>query len=308
MMSRFDWRSQPINYGHIFNRAKLLAEQNPFVIGVYEARAADPHPLHWHEAFEIGYCLEGAGITVVEGREYPFGPGHVHVINDTYRHMDYAEAYARMFNVHFLPEILDTPGFHELESVARRPFMAGVQRFAPVLPIDSPHTSQVVELLKAISVEQSTTTPGWMVVIKGLVVQIVGLLIRHFLIPEPEAPETRRRRELLARLAPALQLLDEHLENPPSLKDLAAKATLSPPHFCALFREAMGSSPVAYRNTRRIDAARHILAETDLPIIEIAHQCGFSTVVQFNRVFRQLVNCTPSAYRRQTSLDRSSKS
>src|SRR5262245_48176539 len=84
-MARFDWRNQPVNYGHGFNRAKLRADQTPFVIGVYDVRADDPHPLHWHDTFEIGYCLEGTGITVVEGREYPFGPGHVHVVNDTSR-------------------------------------------------------------------------------------------------------------------------------------------------------------------------------------------------------------------------------
>lgn len=307
-MSRFDWRSQPVIYEHNNNRAKLRADRTPFRIRVDEVLRDRAYPLHWHDTFEIGYCLEGTGITVVEGREYPFGPGHIHVVNDTYRHMDYADGYARMFNVHFLPEILAAPGFYELERAARRPFVTEARRFTPLLPIDNPHTSQVVELLKAIAVEHSAAAPGWPAIVHGLILQITGLLTRHFLIPEPEAPETRHRQELLARLAPALQLLDEHPTNPPSLNKLAAEVALSPSHFSALFHEAMGSSPVAYRNARRIAAARHLLAESNLSIAEIAHQCGFATLQQFNHVFRRLVNSTPSAYRRQTAPGQPSKS
>jgi len=305
-MRRFDWRSQPVIYQHENNRGEMRADQTPFRIGVYDVLT--DYPLHWHDSFEIGYCLEGTGISVIEGREYPFGPGHVHMVNDTYRHMDYADGYARMFNVHFLPEILATPGFYELETAARRPFVAEAQRFAPILPLDDPHTTQIIELLKTIAIEHETAAPGWPVVVEGLILYIVGLLIRHFLIPAPEDPETRHRQELLARLAPALQLLDERLVDPPSLNDLAAKVALSPSHFSALFREAVGSSPVAYRNARRIATARHLLVETNLPIAEIAHQCGFAAIEQFNQVFRQLVNCTPSAYRRQTARGPSPKS
>jgi len=275
----------------------MRTNQTPFRIGEY--KVLTNYPLHWHDSFEIGYCLEGKGITVVEGREYSFGPGQVHVMSNIHRHMDYAEGHSYMFNVHFLPEILTAPGFYELENTARRPFVAGLQHFVPVLQMGDPHTEEVLELLKTIANEQSAARPGWTAVVQGLILQLTGLLTRHFLIPEQEDPKIRRREELLARLAPALQLIDERQADPPSLNELAAKVALSPVHFRALFREAVGSSPISYRNSQRIVEARYLLAESTLSIAEIAHQCGFATLQHFNQVFRRLVFCTPSEYRRQ---------
>ncbi len=292
-----DWRRVPYVYENSLSSAAMIGALRPFSIGSPELRADRPLPVHWHDAFEIGYVLEGSGLFVIEDQEYLFQPGQVHVINDTYRHMAYAFDRARFLNVHFHPSLLRDAGFPELESAALRPFSVGRQRFAPLLPVGDPRTEQIISLIRAIGEEHAAGATGWSLVVKGLILQAIGLLLRHFLSDAPADAAQRRRQEALARLAPSLRLLEQRLLNPPALRDLAAEVALSPSHFSALFHEATGSSPVAYRNARRISHAQRLLLESDESIARIAEQCGFVTIQQFNRVFRRQTGATPGSYR-----------
>lgn len=296
-MQTVRWHDLPCVFEYDYSNAALLNGSFPFRIGVSDLVVTRPAPIHWHDAFEIGYVLDGAGIFVLEDVEYPFGPGQVHVINDSYRHMAYTFERARIFNVHFHSSLLQDGTFHSMAASALRPFIAGPQQFAPFLPADNPHTRQIITLLHAIMVEHDRAGVGWPLVVKGLLLQVVGLLLRHFVGDEPSDPAVRRRQAALARIAPALYLIEARLMQPPTLLELATTVALSPSHFGALFRQAVGSTPVEYRNVRRIAVAQRLLLDDAEAVNTIAAQCGFATVQQFNRTFRAIVGCTPSQYR-----------
>lgn len=277
----------------------MITAQLPFNILIGEERAEKLTPLHWHDAFEIGYVLEGTGLFLIEGRSFPFRPGQVHVINDTDRHMAYADDRARFFNVHFHPDLLRDDSFPALANAALMPFTLGSRRLSPLLPAGNPHTGQIIRLLQSIADEHRAAAPYWPLAVKGLVLQIVTLLLRHFVDPTLPDAATLRRQELLARLAPALRLIEQHLSDPPTLAELAAAVSLSPSRFSALFREAVGCAPVAYRNRRRIAHAQRMLVTGEMPIAQVAELCGFATVQQFNRVFRRAMGMPPGVYRRR---------
>lgn len=301
-MRQAEWEKLPCEYSDALSSASMIATQLPFSILIGEERAERPTPLHWHDAFEIGYVLEGSGVFIVEGRTFIFQPGQVHVINDTDRHMAYADSYARFFNVHFHPDLLRDASFPELTNAAFLPFTVGSQRISPLLPAEDACTQRIVALLRSIEVEHNTAEPYWPLAAKGLLLQIVTLLLRHFVDPLAPDETTRRRQELLTRLAPALRLIEQRLCEPPSLAELAETVSLSPSRFSALFREVTGSSPVNYRNNRRISLAQRLLATTKAPIAEVAERCGFATVQQFNRLFRQATGTTPGEYRQRAQL------
>lgn len=189
----------------------MITAQLPFNILIGEERAEKLTPLHWHDAFEIGYVLEGTGLFLIEGRSFPFRPGQVHVINDTDRHMAYADDRARFFNVHFHPDLLRDDSFPALANAALMPFTLGSRRLSPLLPAGNPHTGQIIRLLQSIADEHRAAAPYWPLAVKGLVLQIVTLLLRHFVDPTLPDAATLRRQELLARLAPALRLIEQHL-------------------------------------------------------------------------------------------------
>jgi AraC-like DNA-binding protein len=297
--------TQPINpsdlqasYEDNISSASLLAAPYPFVIGTYDALAPGSD-LHWHDSIEIGYVVAGSGVFVIEHELFSFAPGQVHVINSTDRHMAFSAEPAQFFNIHFHPGLLRDATFPTLDSATQRLFALHGQRFRPMLPADHPHTSRIVEVLRRIADEHQAARPYWELAVKGLLLQIISQLLRHFLEPDALDPAIAQRQALLQRLLPALQQIEQSLDEPPRIADLASVVALSPSRFTALFRAATGTSPVAYRNSRRIERARRLLLTESIPSSQVAEACGFHTVQQFNRLFRRAVGCTPSAYRQR---------
>jgi len=67
--------------------------------------------------------------------------------------------------------------------------------------------------------------------------------------------------------------------------------------FYTYFKKWCGRSPVEYRNSIRINAARSFLANTDLSISEIAFRCGFEDPYYFSRIFKRISGVSPREYR-----------
>jgi transcriptional regulator GlxA family with amidase domain len=84
-----------------------------------------------------------------------------------------------------------------------------------------------------------------------------------------------------------------------SVRDLAARAHLSPSRFAAVFTQQFGMPPHAYLVHLRIDHARSLLTTTDAGQAEIAALCGFADVPHFSKVFRRATGQPPGEYRRR---------
>lgn len=92
--------------------------------------------------------------------------------------------------------------------------------------------------------------------------------------------------------------IDDHLGHPIGLADLAAAAALSPSYFCRAFKVSFGSTPFGHVTKCRIDRARDLLRDSDMPIAEIALVCGFAEQSNFTKVFGRLTGTPPGAWRR----------
>jgi AraC family transcriptional regulator len=82
-----------------------------------------------------------------------------------------------------------------------------------------------------------------------------------------------------------------------ALAEIAGAAYLSEFHFARLFKKITGVTPHAYLASLRIERARRLLAETDLPIIEVGAQVGYTSQSHFTKVFREATGLTPRAFR-----------
>lgn len=89
-----------------------------------------------------------------------------------------------------------------------------------------------------------------------------------------------------------------------SLSALAKEVSLNPCYLSAAFKKETGMTVTAYVNRSRLEHAIFLLNSTDLPIQEIALQCGFEDNNYFIRVFRKSMGTTPGGYRRKLILDR----
>jgi AraC family transcriptional regulator len=106
------------------------------------------------------------------------------------------------------------------------------------------------------------------------------------------------------KLRKAIGLIDNHLANEVegrvALRVVAKEVGMSYFHFSRTFKQSMGMSPTNYIVERRIERAKKLLQETDLPISEIALRAGFSSQSHFTTSFRRLARATPKAFRAKT--------
>lgn len=100
-------------------------------------------------------------------------------------------------------------------------------------------------------------------------------------------------------LLAAKQLLEQNLSTKITLSATAAKAGLSPEHFCREFKRHFGDSPVIYRLKQRVKAAERMLLYSDLPLKEIAAKQGFSDEYYFSKMFKKISGKTPGTLRRE---------
>jgi len=103
------------------------------------------------------------------------------------------------------------------------------------------------------------------------------------------------------KLRKAIGLIDRHLaeeeEGRVGLRGVAREVGMSYFHFSRAFKHSMGMSPTNYIAERRIESAKKLLQETELPISEIALRAGFSSQSHFTTSFRRVAGATPKAFR-----------
>jgi AraC family transcriptional regulator of adaptative response / DNA-3-methyladenine glycosylase II len=85
-----------------------------------------------------------------------------------------------------------------------------------------------------------------------------------------------------------------------SLEKLARDLKLSSRQLRRSIRQEFGVSPVELAQTQRLLLAKQLLADSDLPMIEVAYASGFASVRRFNALFQSHYRLTPSRMRRAT--------
>ncbi len=103
------------------------------------------------------------------------------------------------------------------------------------------------------------------------------------------------------KLRKAIGIIEHHLadeeEGKVALRIVARQVGMSYFHFSRVFKQSMGMSPTNYIAERRIERAKELLNETELPISEIALRSGFSSQSHFHTAFRKLAGTTPRVFR-----------
>ncbi len=99
------------------------------------------------------------------------------------------------------------------------------------------------------------------------------------------------------RLRRVLSYIAEHHERELTLGDLASEAAMSTFHFAREFKRATGTTPHQHLLRFRVERAKALLAESQLPLAEVGLRTGFSHQSHFTRLFRRLTGTTPHTYR-----------
>ncbi len=103
------------------------------------------------------------------------------------------------------------------------------------------------------------------------------------------------------RVHEAMAIIDERLDQPPSVPELARRVRLSSRHLSRRFEALCGCSPHAYITARRLARARELLAQGRMNVTQAAEALGFPSIHTFSRWFRRESGQTPAAFRAHPS-------
>jgi AraC family transcriptional regulator len=206
-----------------------------------------------------------------------FECGHEHGTGDRCLSFSYAPEYFEM--------IAPQPGAERAFRTSRVPYLRAL----------SPLVAQMCARLAADSGPTHDLTSGmsWeelSIQLAALAARLANGAPRNFRDAMPSA---------VARVTRAVRMIEESPESELTVRRLAREAGLSPYHFLRCFEQLTGVTPHQYLLRTRLRKAAMRLATEPAKVLDIALDCGFGDVSNFNRAFRREFGTRPQVFRRQ---------
>ena len=98
-------------------------------------------------------------------------------------------------------------------------------------------------------------------------------------------------------LSNVMLYIEQHFRDSIDQRDLAQRCGMTTFRFSRLFKEANGLGFTDYILNKRMNFAKELLDNSQMPITSIGYEAGFKDPSYFARAFKQFANCTPSEYR-----------
>ncbi len=142
----------------------------------------------------------------------------------------------------------------------------------------------------------SDGTPGTSHRVADLTRLIASFLVEKYTTAAAEKPRYRGGLPI-RQLRKVEDYLNARLADEISIAALAEQVGLSPFHFCRVFKQTTGASPLQFVTRERISRAQQLMRETSRSVIEIALDVGYTNPSHFAQVFRRVVGVTPTEFR-----------
>lgn len=153
-------------------------------------------------------------------------------------------------------------------------------------------STQIRDVFEEIINELQTKQPAYETVCVSKLFNLFSLLIRK--TTKESAPQGR----YFDKISFAIQNMNKEYQSNYSLDDYAAMCNMSKFHFLRVFKNITGVSPLEYRNNIRLDHAKELLLDTNIPINEIGRSLGYSSDTYFCDAFKAKAGMSPSQYRK----------
>lgn len=125
----------------------------------------------------------------------------------------------------------------------------------------------------------------------GMISALEGMLVGY--LEKPDLTD-RRGDSLIERV---LSYVGEHCLEDLTLASTAAAIGYEPHYLCRCLKKSIDLNFRSIVNSFRIEQAKELLGNTELPVTEISHICGFGSLRTFNRAFRGFTSVSPTDYR-----------
>ena len=267
-------------------------------LAVHRRTAQRPKELHTHGFSELVLVMGGKAVHFTEEGEHPIAKGDVFVIQGELAHGYRDSNHLSLINLMFdqkrlnLPaaDLRSMPGYHALFTL--EPQYRRRHRFASRLQLNEGQLARAVALAEQLEREADEKRAGYVFNSTALFMQLITFLARCY--DGERTPESRT----LLRIGSAIGWLEDHYQEPVSVKQLTQIAGMSESSLLRAFKQATGRTPTDYLLHLRLRRARRLLKQTDLNITEVAFETGFQGSNYFTRQFRKQCGVSPREYRK----------
>lgn len=287
---------------------EFLTEGEQFSIHRYNPKTTS---LHRHGYIQINYVRKGSGSHLINKNTVAISSGDIFIIPPYIPHKiitnpdDPLEVIEFEFSTKFiLPDsqsIEECAGY--LDFAYLEPFMVAEEQVKPRFKLNKPLQAEVEALLSEVLEESREHQPGYMLVVKALLLKLLVTIGRAY-TREIEGTDTERTfQQYKNMIAQAKDYIDAHYATNISLKEMSEYVGYSQSHFCYLFKAITGKTAVEYINTVRVQHAIELLTCSKLSVLDISQEAGFNTVSNFNKTFKLITGLSPRDYRKFKAND-----
>jgi len=257
-----------------FEREMLRGED----ISIQKKSDQNWYKKHWHNYFEIIYYKGCAGSCTLNGIKYELSESCLFFLTPKDFHeistQDIPNSYALIISFS--------------EQIADRSLIKSLSEESVVI-YDLPKLlSDQLEELYRVFLESSTYRSEHLRHLLNCI--LISILERGQRLPSASRDIHPAVRESISYM----------LTNPSeqiTLETLASKFGITGTYFSHLFHDSTGVSFKQYLTSLRMECAKRMLRESELPIIDVGFECGFLTPSQFTRSFKAHTGMTPSQFR-----------
>ena len=290
---------------------RLGQMRRQFAVGSYDVEMVhagfiQPHFLnvepHEHAYFEVCYVHDGAGSFTMGEREYSVALHDLFIARPGERH-SIRTATGRNLGLYFwsfaiVPRPRRSAASHDVDADAALDEM--IDAFCSPSVVVASERGWIRRTLNMLDEELRDAQPGYTRAIDALLTKLIIDSVRT-------ARGTISSEELDLDLAgtPAavakasVRFIRANYSRTIELEDVADEVCLSKRHLARLFRKEMGTSIVGYLTALRMDVARQLLLDPQLPIKQVARMVGYHHVHYFSTLFKRRVGMTPAHFRAQ---------
>ncbi|WP_048748196.1 MULTISPECIES: AraC family transcriptional regulator [unclassified Paenibacillus] len=293
-MNREHWENNPLDRSYPFKLFfNASGETKPGQCVLF---------LHWHEHFEFIVMRRGRAVFHIGSQVCEAEPGTLLVVQAGDLHTGFSrgseqvEYVSIVFNGALFSDWAKEEDYDTLLS----PYLDG----RASLPAYPGRCGEEARRLIDMAVAESGTgfsASGRMIAKTYLFLAFAWLARTH--LPPGQAG---RAREAGFRQERFKELI-RHVEDsgaPMGVREAARMVSVSPHHFCKMFKRLTGRTFTDFVNRCRMRQAAKLLLETGLSVTEVAERVGCSNPNYFTRLFKQYVGMTPSQARNRALPDR----
>lgn len=244
--------------------------------------------MHSHVAVEVVEVKSGELQCHINNEVVCLASGEVIFINSNIGHMLYAEdaqiSYMQI-DVNFFAENTDDNEFSKLYEFVSRSKAKSYMRFSA--------NREVREILDKIHTRYDDDQAGSRWYLKAYIYELIAFMYAQSFIVPPMISGKQ-----MEKIKHIVRYIDENFRAPITLDEICAAVGYNKYAVCHYFKSVTGATVFDYINFLRVRFAVEKLKQKENSILEIATDSGFSSPTYFNRVFKNLIGCCPSVYRK----------